>query len=421
MVHGAERGPDERGKEEALLGSLVLLERTVRSHGTSHPLARQIAGRLAQSIHDAGVPLSLQFVGAAVFRDLSLVPISLQLYKQLVELSRSLRNLGVDELTFDAVPGVSDLVRLGDALTRGAAKASDALGSLAIGGMSWRAFEGARWGLDTEMVDPDIYTATQVALAVVDAEHLVAGRDKPWDWARGLAVVRRLDRAFRVSPPATERALEIFAEGWSVARRAVSAGHRALAVLDNLGATRVVRRAVTHGTLALAVQGLRPRGGEPIVPSAQTLLPRLVTPRGFTRTGVEPHRLRVAALVHRFHPEYAQLRKTPCILHLVLIAYELERRRCPKGTDFDLTSGDLLALAVQEAGVRYDPGFVHLVVETAGRIPVGAHVRLADGRAGIVLSTNPTAPRLPKVLVAAQVVTPTSPVSLISPFRRTGD
>ncbi len=420
MADGTRHGPAERRKEEDLLGSLFLLERTVRTHGGSHPLARQIAGRVAQSIHDAGVPLSLQFVGTAVFRDLSLVPVSLQSYKQVEELSQTLRNLGIDELTFSAVPNVADLVRFGEALARAASTKSDALDQVVIPNLSWRAIEGARWGLDTDELDPDIYTSTQVGLAIADAGRLVAGRDGPWDWAAGLAVVRRLDRAFRVSPSATKRALEVRAEKWSLARRAVSASHRVLAVLDTVGTTRVVRRAVTHGALALAVQGLHTRGGDPIVPAAEELLPRLVTSQGFTRAGVEPHRLRTIALVNRFTPEYAKLRKTPCILHLLLIAYELERRRCPEGTDFDLTSGDLLALAVHEAGTRYDAGFVRLIVDTAGRIPVGAHVRLTDGRTGVVLLTNPAAPRLPKVLIDAQVLTPTSPVSLVSPARREG-
>lgn len=421
MADGSERGPVERRKEEGLLSSLFLLERTVRSHGAGHPLAGQIAARLAQSIHDAGLPLSLQFVGAAVFRDMTLVPVSLQVYKQLEELSKTLRNLGVDELNFAGIPTVPDLVRFGEALAKGASKATDSLEHMTIPGLTWREIEGARWGLDTEAVDPDIYTATQVGLAVVAAEDLVKDRDGPWDWATGLSVVRRMDRAFRVSPGATQRALELRSEGWSVARRAVSMSQRVLTVLDAVGATRVVRRAVTHAALALACQGLRPRSGDAIVPTAEALLPRLVTSRGFTRSGVEPHRLRTTALVHRFHSRYASLRKTPCILHLVLIAYELERRRCPEGTHFDLTSGDLLALAVQEASTRYDPGFVRLIVDAAGRIPIGAHVRLADGRTGVVLLANPSAPRLPKVLVGAQVVTPTAPVSLVSPARRTGD
>ncbi len=421
MADGSELRPVEPRKEETVLSSLFLLERTVRSHGASHPLARQIAGRLAQAIHDAGLPFSLQFVGAAVFRDLSLLPVSLQVYKQLEELSRTLRNLGVDELSFQAVPDVPDLVRFGEVLAKGASKASDVLDQVTIPGLTWREIEGARWGLDTDAVDPDIYTSAQVALAIADAEQLVAVHDGPWDWGTGLAVVRRLDRAFRISPAATERALEIRPEGWSVARRAVSMSLRVLTVLDGVGATRVVRRAVTHASLALAAQGLRPRGGDAIVPAAEALLPRLVTARGFTRSGIEPHRLRTTALVHRFHPEFASMRKTPCILHLVLIAYELERRRCPEGTDFDLTSGDLLAVAVHEASTRYDPGFVRLIIDAAGRIPIGAHVRLDDGRTGVVLLTNPSAPRLPKVLVGAQVVTPTSPVSLVSPARRGGD
>ena len=420
MTDTTGQDAESRKKEEKLITSIFLLERTLRSHGATHPLARQIAGSLAKSIHEAGPPFSLQFVGAAVFRDLTLLPVSLQTYKQVVDLSASLRNLGVNELTFDNIPAVTDLVLFGEALSRGSNTVSDALDTLAIPGLSWRELEGIRWGLDVKEVDPDIYTATQVGLAVADTEQLGLLPEDPWDWTRGLAVVRRLERAFRVSPAATERSLEITQHGWSVARRAVSASHRILVVLDALGAKRAVRRAAAHGALALAVQGLRERGGAMIVPSAQALLPRLITSKGFTRTGVEPHRLRVDALIHRLHPEFTEQRKTTSILHLLLISYELERRRCPPGVTFDLTSGDLLALAAQEAGGRYDAGFVHLLIEAAGQIPVGARVRLADGRIGLVLLANPAAPRLPKILVGAQVMTPTEPVSLASPTQPGG-
>ena len=416
MADTTGQNPVPRQKEEEkLIASLFLLERTLRSHGAAHPLARQIAGRLAESIHEVGPPFSLQFMGAAVFRDLTLLPVSLQTYKQVVDLSDSLRNLGVNELTFDNIPALTDLIHFGEALSRGSNTVSDALDTLAIPGLSWREIEGIRWGLDVEEVDPDIYTATQVALAVADTERLGLLPEDPWDWTAGLSVVRRLERAFQVNPAATARALEITQEGWSVARRAVSAAHRILAVLYSLGATRAVRRAASHGALALAVQGLQERGGTMIVPSAEALLPRLITSKGFTRTGVEPHRLRVDALIHRLHPEFSEHRNTTCILHLLLISYELERRRCPPGVTFDLTSGDLLALAAQEAGGRYDAGFVRLLIETAGQVPVGASVRLADGRIGLVLLANPSAPRLPKVLVGAQVMTPTEPVSLASP------
>ena len=419
MADASERRPSEHGRDEAVLGSLFLLERTIRSHGTAHPLARQIASRLARSIHDAEPPFSLQFIGAAVFRDMSLIPLSIQIFKQALELSRTVRNLGVDEVTIDKVPSLQDLVRFGEALARGTASTSEALDVMTIPGMSWQPIPGARWGLEKEDVDSDLYTAAQVALAVTDAGRLTADPEGPWNWSAGLGVVRRLERALNVSPAATLRALEVQPEGWSTARRAVSTSHRLLAALENMGANQVIRRAVTHAALALAVQGYRSRSGEAVVPAAQALLPRLLSGRGFTRTGVEPHRLRVIALIHRLFPEFAEQRRTPTIMHLVLIAYELERRRCPIDTDFDLTSGDLLALAVREAGTNYDPDFVSVLVDTAGCIPVGAHVRLADGRTGVVLLANPTTPRLPKVLVDTQVVTPAAPVTLVSPGRRT--
>ncbi len=414
MVDGPYRKPQENDEEGNLITALFLLERTLRSHGASHPLARQIARRFAESIFSTGLPFSLQFVGGAVFRDMKLLPVSLKTYKQVREISGCLRNLSVDELSFDNVPGLTELLRFGEAMASGSASTSDALDLLSINGLSWREIEGVRWGLEMEDVDPDIYTATQIAIAVADAERLALSLDGPWDWAKGIGIVRRIERAFRISPAATERSLEVIPEGWSVARRAVSAAHRTLVALNTVGVNRGICRATSHAILALAIQGLRKRGGNMIVPSAKALLPRLITSKGFTRTGIEPHRLRVDALVHRLLPEFAEQRKTPSIIHLVLISYELERRRCPPGTDFDLTSGDLLALAAQEAGVRYHAGFVRLLVETAGRIPVGAHVRLEDGRTGVVLLTNPNKPLYPKVLVGSQVMTPTAPVALVS-------
>ncbi|MBM4371167.1 MAG: hypothetical protein FJ098_05910 [Deltaproteobacteria bacterium] len=414
-------GPVDRSealpREEAVVAALFLLERTLRSHGASHPLARQVAARAGQSFHEAGLPFTLQFVGGGLFRDMALIPVSLRTYKQVVELSKTLRHLGVDELTFEQVPALSDLVRFGEALGQGAVAASDALAGVRIGGLSWRTIEGIRWGLDRENVDPEIYASAQVGLAVAEAEELVATRDGPWRWTRGLAVVRRLERGHEVSPAATRRALEVTPEGWSMARRAVCACYRTLSCLDHLGADRAIRRSGSHATLGLCVTGLGTRGGEMVVPAAEALLPRLVGTQGFTRAGVEPHRLRVNALVHRLHGQFAEQRRSPGILHLLLLAYDLERRRCPAGTDFDLTSGDLLALASQEADRRYHGAFVRLLLTLEGQLPAGAHVRLADGRSGVVLVPNPDDPLLPRVLVGRQVLTPVAPVSLISPVR----
>ena len=265
-----------------------------------------------------------------------------------------------------------------------------------------------------EVVDPEVYTATQMALAVSDAEVLIRKREDPWEWGLGLAVVRRLERAVATSPPGLLRALEISADGWSVARRAVATTLRVMLVLNQLRTVLALRRAIAHATLALACQGLQPREGEPLTRASVGLMNRLLRTRSFSRTGIEPHRIRVDALVSQLMPENSEDRRLRSVLHLLLLAYDLERRRCPVDRDFDLTSGDLLAFAVQESTRRYDAGYVRVMIMSMGMLPTGTIVRLADGRVGVVIMPNAEQPLLPKVLVDKKIITPTAPVSMAS-------
>jgi len=397
-----------------LLDGLFLLERTYGSHGVSHPLTSHVASQIEIVLNGLAMPFSIQFVGQAVFHNRILVPLDLKTFKQSTILGRAFENLGVNEMTFHAPPPLKEIIRLGEALAKGGVGPSEFLQTTHLTGISWQELEGVRWGVEMEVVDPEVYAATHVSLAVAECESLLEGKGEAWEWGRGLGVVRRLERTIDTSTAGTLRALDISQAGWSVARRCVSATLRVMLVLAQLDIVTGLRRSIAHSVLALACQGLRDRGGDPLVRAAEGLLHRLLRTQSFSRTGIEPHRVRVDALVHQLLPASSEDRRARSILHLILLAYDLERRRRPPGRDFDLTSADLLAFAVQESGRRYDAVYVKMLVVSTGMLPAGSLVKLADGRVGAVIVANPESPLLPRVLIGRQIVIPTEPVSLVS-------
>ena len=131
------------------------------------------------------------------------------------------------------------------------------------------------------------------------------------------------------------------------------------------------------------------------------------------RTGIEPHRILVVASI-----ESARSGTRPAALALVEVmrlAYELERGRRSAGVSFHLDRADLLA-AVAEADV--DPRWLGLLLTSAGALPIGAHVRLHDGRVAIVMGRGvPGEPFRPEVMVAGGRFVPQLPVTLLASRR----
>jgi hypothetical protein len=104
------------------------------------------------------------------------------------------------------------------------------------------------------------------------------------------------------------------------------------------------------------------------------------------------------------------------VTDLIELAYEMERARCPDGVRFDLTRGDLLAHAVALEGTRFDAEWVRTVIKICGAVPVGACVRLRDGRVGAVIEPGPPYnPWCPVVLIGRERVVTTEPVMLVPP------
>ena len=402
----------EAGSAQAIIEGLFVVMRTAGFHGLEHPLTHQAAGSVAQMVAGAGPPFSLQFIGQAVFRDRRLVPFDAAGFVRAQQLSHALSNLGVHELTFAAGPSGPAVLELASAMSRGLAGPCDVLGTTRIEGISWREVPGARFGTDAEQVDPEVYAAAQLALAVAEAETLASGLDEKWPWGTGMSVVRRVARSLELSVPATLRVMEIAPGAWGVARRAVAACLHVLSVLYGVKGTVATRHAGAHAALALGCVGLRDREGEELEVAAQAALGKLMDVSRQSKRGVEPHRLRVCSLLYlAAHNQDTGLG----VLPVVAMAYELERGRRPAGVEFDLSFADLLAQAVAEQGRCFDARYVRVLVHRSGQVPPGAAVRLPDGRLGMVLEPGePGKPLQPKVLVGDRVVVPEGPVQLVT-------
>lgn len=405
----------------AVLESLFLLMRMTGLHGRQHPQTNHAALVLGRCVASAQPPVVLQFIAGAVFRDRALVPLDAERYLRSAAVGRALENLEVQEIALDPGPPLPSLLSLGEALARG--QQGPVAGEMPEGGWDGarlRDIPHARWGNDAEQVDTEVFVAAQLALALADTEACARDAGTAWPWARGLSAIRRLERALAQDGPATARMLEAAPGAWGPERRSLAAALLALRVLESLGANQGTRRAAGHAALALGLTGYAAREGAPLERTAQLLVQRLVSAPGAShRSGVEPHRIRVAALVHPLGADEAKPR-AHAVLGLLRLAYELEVLRCPAGVTFTLTAADLLAHAAQEAGRSLDAGWVRALVHALGVVPVGSRVQLPDGREGVVLGEGAEDdPWRPEVLVGQERLVPSGRVRLLSGRRRT--
>ena len=137
-------------------------------------------------------------------------------------------------------------------------------------------------------------------------------------------------------------------------------------------------------------------------------------------TRIEPHRLRVCSVLHEIGHDPRARKELPGIPALVFLLCELERRRKPPDVDFALTFTDLLAMATFEIETSFEPAAVRALIHASGEVPIGAHVRLPDGRFGIVLDeSTANDPLRPSVLVGSEIVVPERAVTLVSPTTTT--
>lgn len=404
---------DRVAQIRGVVAGIHLTMKTAASHGIQHPLTAQAGVDTAHAIAESKPPLALQFIGQATFCNRTLVPFDVQGFHVSQQLAAALLRLDLHEVEFELGFTAEDAVALAGLLARGPAGGAIAAAWEVIPHVQLASLPGARTGLERVDVDPEVLAATHVSLAVSAAEGLVAdAADSPWNWRTGMAVVRRLTRAIQATTAGTQSALELVPGPWTPARRAVGSVLHVLLVLTDLGVATATARAAAHAVLALAVRGMKSRSGVPVDQAATALLPSLLQ-RPATQTGaVEPHIIRVCSLVHLLTTDSKEDAAGDPIVQLVGLGYEIERRRCPQGTNIDLSLLDCLAWAVK-APASFGQ-WPLLLTRAAGVIPPGSRVRLADGSVAIVLETDPTDPFRPSVLVAGQVRRCQQPVTLLS-------
>jgi hypothetical protein len=418
IMGSMDAGDDSPGPRPAwhLLHQLHTLMKAVMLHDPRHAVAVQAAEILCQAVEAMQPPFMVQFVAGGLFQDRQLVPLDFPHFEKCQVLTHSLGTLGAHELSFDASLGVEGAQRLGEALAAGMRGGHDNLKGVEIDGLSWREIPFAQSGIDAEGVDPEVAAIAHAVLGLQNAEQIAEQPDAPWPWAIGLSAVRRLEKGLQANTGAAMRGIEFAPEGWPVPRRAISAAMLVLQVLTRCNASAANRRAAAHATLALALEGLGPRGGVDLVHAADRLIGRMTRAPIAAASGVAPQCLLVASLVHLLGSRMRQRSVTSLMVcELIELAYEMERARCPDGVPFDLGRADLLAHAIQHNRASE---WIGAIIKICGAVPVGACVQLADGRVGIVIEPGPPhAPWCPVVFIEGQRVIARQPVMLVPPTR----
>lgn len=371
---------------QALL-DLFILVKTVAVHGPEHPLTLQMAQTLAEHISQSAPPWKLQFIRSGVFRDMNLLELGGEGYRRARTLGGAMQNLGVHELGIERAVDASTWLRFAVELARGLVAPSQGLESLKLPGLTWRAIAHAGSGHDeADDIDPELFAITHVALAMRAMERWPSPQPELWPWRLGLTVLRHLERAVEASATASTRAMELAPGGWNPHRRAASMALHTLIILGELGQQESQRRACAHVALAIGLSGLSPRAGAAFGQACAIAQRKMLAGlEDFEPERLPQHYIQSCAFG-------AQLQGPPTSwlpsMHLLRLLYELERERCPEGTTLSLTLADLLAIAARDMGSSYAPAWVRALIQAHGAWPPGAHVRLADGRAGLVLAVH---------------------------------
>lgn len=345
----------------AVLDRLFVGARTVAAYGEHHPQSEAAALDLAEAFRAMGAPTTVQFLGDGVFRDRQLVPVGFEGFVQGRQLGAAMGAVGARELLVDDVPSAAPLLPLLTMVGRALSGGTEGLDHVRVPGLRWRDVGGAVWGEAGEKVEPELFAVGQVALAVGAAEALLALKSGPVDWTEALGVVRRLDRALEAHEEAARDALERAPGAWSPARRAGSAALLGLLVMRRLGAVAWSARCVAHTALVLGLHGYHAREGVPLVHAALQAT-RLLEQPVPSRSGAEPHRMRVSVLIDRF-ARYPEDRGAWLgVMGLVELLYTLELWRSPRAAEGDRLRPELLAMLAGGAGESLDPQWVRAVV-----------------------------------------------------------
>ncbi len=326
------------------LDRLLATAKAARAYGTEHPNYHRMIEGVVEAIAAASPPFAVRFIGAATFRDRTLMPLDADGFVRCAALARGLGNLGVQEVRFQQTPDAEELGRFVEVLADGLQAPSDRLAGLSLSCISCREIAGARFGNEAERVDPTVFGRAQIVLAITESAQLLG--DAPWSWPGGVAVVRRLERAWTTCPDVPGWVLEDQAD-WSVSARAVSAAWHTWDAARAVGVAAANARAAAHAALAVTLHGLSAAGAVSTAEAALRAHGRMSAAPLMSAGGAEPHRVRTSTLVYCLtRPE--GLPKHP-LLPLIATNYVLEVRRVPpRGAP--LRWPELLSWAAPHAG-----------------------------------------------------------------------
>ncbi len=388
-----------------LLDALFRTLRSVQMHGQHHP---QGIGAVADfvAVITPRLPVVVTFAAGGAFVDGTIVPINLEGWQRVKAVMEPLKTMVANELHFRVGLTAEEMMAVGVAWAEGARGnrfAIDELGALA--GVGFRGLGSVSRGKNVEVVDRDVAVVAEAALAVRDAEGLQLETEA---WTQQALIVRRLERRVFEHPHPAMVAFEQSTP--TVPRRAISATVIAGALLRHLGASAAATRAGAHAALVMGLGGLQHRGGYGLVEARRRGL-QWVLADPWGRSGVEPHRLRVASLLLTTADSTTDAGGHP-ILDVTTLAYEVERRRCPEHLPFDLSNADLWAAVATRAGIDFKLRSLRALISCFGAVPAGAWVRLEDGRTALVL--GPDANGAPLLLLEGTPTPWTGVLTLLS-------
>ena len=398
-----------------LLERIFVLMKIIGSHGTIHPSTHEMASAALSALRQCRLPSALQFVREAVFYDRTLVPLDIEGFKRGQSLSQAMNHCGVHEVSFESGVDETALIAFFEVLSKGLVGPNDLLEQMRLPGISWREIPGAGWGAEAKPIDPDLFAVTQVSLAVADTDLLADAFGQPWNWAAGVSILRRLERAVEVDARAADRAVELVPVPWSAGRRAVAMAVRVLAVERELGTEPATARASGHAALVLGCCGFRVAASGAFAEAATETFARLVQTSMASVSGAIRHRVRVCSLIQALAAPLATGQQRQGAVALLHLLYELEWRRHAEQGRVALTMADMLGAMMPEVGRAYPSNWFRALIGTLGELPAGSRVTLADGRVGIVLGPGSLPdPWLPQLLVGGQIVQPTHRVRLFA-------
>ena len=401
---------------EELLEGLFVLLRTATSQGPGSPAMKQVCESACLKVRAVVPQFSLQFVRGLVFKDGNLIPLTPRTHAMSQATARTLAHASIHELTFLREPVPEEFLRLAAELVRSSRPKNQTL-SLDLPNIAWRCIEGSLRGGDLLSLDPEMFAASQLALAIAEVEAIMMSATEEWEFRRGVSAIRRIERLVVAGSLPVVRALEIAPGGWTTAKRAVAACVHLLSAALRLRVAPISYRPAAHALLATACFGYQPREGLLWQQAVVVTHSHTVGAAADGKKGPELHRLRTCALLDRLVSIEQQPadQANPPLLSFIAFCYELERLRCPTDLSYELTITDSLALLWPTAsgdglGIMYKA-----LVSAYGFVPPGSRVVLSDRRVGFVLEAPAETPLLPIVLVDGRVEAALRPVSLLSP------